>query len=336
MPLIVFSDKGFYCPAGDFYIDPWRPVKNAIITHAHADHCRSGHKNYLAHHLSIPVMHYRLGKKIKVRGLEFGEETTINGVKISLHPAAHILGSAQVRVEYKGEVWCVSGDYKTIDDGLSGAFEPVPCHNYVSECTFGLPVFNWKDQKFVEDDIRTWIQSNSEAGKLSVLVAYSLGKAQRLIKMFEDLEGSIYAHKAIHETSRAFSDVGVQLPRTKLASNKTEMDNAKLLLVPPAASDSNWMKRMGNVSVGVCSGWMAMRGMRRRRSVDRGFVLSDHADWNGLIDAIKASEAEKIYLTHGYTEIFSKYLIEEGFDCGIVKTNFNANDLEQTEEEKES
>jgi putative mRNA 3-end processing factor len=333
MSLVTYTKKGFYCPQADLYIDPWRPVKRAVITHAHADHCRVGHKSYLAHVDSVPAMRYRFGAKLPVKGLQFGEEVSMNGVKISLHPAGHIIGSAQVRLEYKGEVWVVSGDYKTQDDGFAAAFEPVPCHHFISECTFGLPVFKWQDQEIIKKDILDWHKRNIESGLNTILVAYSLGKAQRLLHLLQDAGHPFFAHKAIHETTRVLRNAGIALPETKQITNNIDKAQLKgsFILIPPAALDSAWQKKIEPASVGIASGWMAIRGMRRWRSADKGFALSDHADWPGLNEAIKATGAETVYLTHGYTDIFSKYLREQGLDCRIVETEFSGNDLDQGE-----
>lgn len=333
MSFIKFTKKGFYCPQADLYIDPWRPVKKAVITHAHADHCRSGHKAYLAHKDSIAAMRYRFGAKLPVKGLDFGETIDINGVKLSLHPAGHIIGSAQVRLEYKGEVWVISGDYKTTDDGLVPPFEPVQCHNFISECTFGLPVFVWKDQTEIRKEILAWHNQNVELGQHTILVGYSLGKAQRLLHLLRDFNGCFYTHKAIHQTTKVLRESGIDLPATKPLSNAVESKDLRgnIIMVPPAAADSTAIKKLGKASTGVASGWMALRGMRRRRSVDRGFVLSDHADWPGLNQAIRATGAEQVFLTHGYTDIFCKYLKEEGLNCKVVETEYS--DQEESSEE---
>src|SRR5687767_15681366 len=155
MGLIEFSDKGLYCRQGDFYIDPWKPVDRAIITHAHSDHARWGSKYYLCHRQTKPLLRLRLGEN-NFQGVEWEETTDINGVKVSLHPAGHMIGSSQIRVEHKSEVWVVSGDYKIEDDGLSGKFEPVACNTFITESTFGLPIYNWKTQSEIFRDIQDW------------------------------------------------------------------------------------------------------------------------------------------------------------------------------------
>jgi len=323
MALIEFTEKGLHCSRGDFYIDPWRPVDRAVITHAHADHSRWGMKNYLSHHRSIPVMRHRLGE-IRAEGIEYGEDRIINGVKISLFPAGHIPGSAQVRVEYKGEVWVVTGDYKLIDDGLSAPFEPVKCHHLVTESTFGLPVYKWKPQEEVFDEMNLWWKQNREQDLASVLLGYSLGKAQRILNSIDHTIGPILLHGAIHNSNLALEAAGFSFPETELITKDTpkEKYRGSLIIAPPSAFGSPWMKKLKPYKVGTASGWMSLRGARRRRNVDRGFVLSDHADWNELNQAVEASEAEKVYVTHGYTNIFSKWLNDQGVDAEPVTTEY--------------
>jgi putative mRNA 3-end processing factor len=323
MALVEFTEKGLYCKQGDFFIDPWRPVERAIITHAHADHSRWGMKNYLAHHKSIPVMKHRLGD-ISVEGVDYGEEILVNGVNVSLFPAGHIPGSAQVRVEHRGEIWVITGDYKLIDDGISTPFEPVKCHKLVTESTFGLPVYKWKSQNEVFAEINTWWKENSEAGLASVILGYSLGKAQRILCSVDESIGKIMLHGAIHNSNLALQEAGLEFPKTELITKDTEKTAYKgaLIIAPPSAFGSPWMKKLKPYKVATASGWMSLRGARRRRNVDRGFVLSDHADWNELNQAVEASEAEKIYVTHGYTNIFSNWLNDQGYDAEPVTTEY--------------
>ena len=325
MALITFTKNGIYCPRADVYIDPWRKVKNALITHGHSDHSRPGHENYLCTHTAKPAIKYRLGQQIKIQSVAYGENITINGVKISFHPAGHILGSAQIRLEYKGEVWVVSGDYKLDDDGLSEPFEPIKCHTFITESTFGLPVYRWPNQNDVYQQINTWWKNNQEMETTSVLTCYSLGKAQRLLQNVDPSIGPIYTHGAIENINSVIRDQGINLNTTVLLDKDVSKEELKtaLVLAPPAAIGTNWLRHFSKISTGIASGWMALRGPRRRRSVDRGFVLSDHADWDGLLTAIKETGCEKVFVTHGYTSIFSKYLNEIGYDASIVETRFH-------------
>ncbi|MCH6234797.1 ligase-associated DNA damage response exonuclease [Cognataquiflexum rubidum] len=325
MNLLELTPSGLYCPQADIFIDPWKPVDKAVITHAHSDHSRWGMKHYLSHHHSGEVMKLRLGQEISLETIEYGETLDINGVMLSLHPAGHIPGSAQVRLEYKGKTVVISGDYKTEDDGLSQVFEPVKCHEFVSECTFGMPVYKWQSQKEIFEDINAWWKQNVEKGRNSVLFAYSLGKAQRIINNLDLSIGEVFAHGAIWNTNQALIANGVKvvdIPKVTAEIPKSRFKGA-MIIAPPSAMGSPWMKQFSPYQTGICSGWMAIRGARRRRAADAGFVLSDHADWEGLITAIKATEAEKVYLTHGSTAVFGRYLEEvEKIHAVELKTLF--------------
>jgi putative mRNA 3-end processing factor len=323
--LLELTESGLYCPPAQVFLDPWRPVDKALITHAHSDHSRWGMKAYLAHHHSAEVMKLRLGEDINLQTLEYGDELLINGVKVSFHPAGHIPGSAQIRLEHKGRVAVVSGDYKVEDDGLSAAFEPVKCHEFVSECTFGLPIYKWESQKEIFNQINSWWKENAAEGRNSVLFAYSLGKAQRILQNLNPEIGEVFVHGAVWNTNQALLANGISLwdvPKVTQEIPKSKYKGA-LIIAPPSAMGTPWMRKFSPYRTGICSGWMAIRGTRRRRAADRGFVLSDHADWEGLIQAITATEAEKVYLTHGSTAVFGKYLQEEkGIDAVELKTLF--------------
>lgn len=328
-PLLEFSDRGIYCEKGGFYVDPWKPVDYAVITHAHADHAYSGHKHYLAHHLSKQVLLYRLGD-IDLQTVEYGEKINIRGVEVSLHPAGHVIGSAQIRIAYQGEVWVVSGDYKVEDDGISTPFEPVKCHCFISECTFGMPVFQWKPQIKVFEDVNNWWRNNLNKGLATVIVGYSLGKAQRILQNLDLSNGKVYTHGAIENVNQALRKNGVVLNPTERIFFDTPKEDIRkgIVLAPPSAVGSSWLRRFAPYDFGYCSGWMALRGAKRRRAVDMGFVLSDHADWNGLVAAIAATGSEKVYLTHGYTASFSRYLNETGFNAKEVYTLYGSEEEE--------
>jgi putative mRNA 3-end processing factor len=321
--LIQFTNKGLYCAAGNFYIDPWQPVEKAIITHAHSDHARVGSQYYLCHHLTKPLLQLRLGENV-YESIGWNEPIYMNGVKVSLHPAGHIIGSSQVRVEYKGEVWVVSGDYKTENDVISGVFEPVKCDTFITESTFGLPIYNWKPQEEIFSNIQNWILENNAAGKTSVLMAYSLGKAQRLLPCIEATGLPIFLHGAVYNVHQALVNAGIKLPEAQRVQPDMPKDIFKgnVVIAPGSADGTPWIKRFSPYSVGVCSGWMQVRGNVRRRNADAGFALSDHADWNGLLQAIKATEAKKVYVTHGFQAAFSRYLNEQGIEAAEVKTEY--------------
>lgn len=334
MALLTFSDKGFYCPPGDFYIDPWRQVSKAVITHAHSDHARSGHRQYIAQQDSIPLLKLRLGSFIQATGYPYGVPFTIRGVRVSFHPAAHVLGSAQVRLEYKGEVWVVTGDYKLARDPLAGTFEPVPCHTFITECTFGLPIYQWPEPGEVFAGINQWWRQNKEEGRTSILSAYSLGKAQRILCSVDAGIGPIYTHGAIENTHDVIRQMGITLPPTQRITDKTNKKDltGALVLTPSAGMASNWISRFADPETATASGWMMVRGNRRRQSVDRGFVLSDHADWNALNAVIGELHPEKIFVTHGFTDLFARWLREQGYDADVVRTEYSVENEEPAEE----
>ena len=329
MKLITFTNKGLYCEQAKVYIDPWKKVNYALITHGHSDHARWGHKHYLCVHSSVPILKHRLGPEMNIQGIAYNKPIKINGVIFSFHPAGHITGSAMIRVEYRGEVWVISGDYKIEDDGLAEAYEPVTCQHFITECTFGLPVYHWKPQDQIIKDINGWWSQNAANKRPTLITAYSLGKAQRILHSIDSTIGPIYTHGAIYDMNRVYASMGISLPETihlKGTAKPNELSNG-LIVAPPGAVGSSWSKKIKNYSLGIASGWMAIRGNRRRRGGDRGFALSDHCDWPGLLTAIKDSGAQYIYPTHGNTETFSQYLNEQGYTARPVKTEFNDHDL---------
>ncbi|MEM9362413.1 MAG: ligase-associated DNA damage response exonuclease [Bacteroidota bacterium] len=336
-PLLQFTNKGIYCQAAKVYLDPWKPVDKAIISHGHADHSRWGHKQYITHHRNIPIIKHRLGE-ITVTGKNWGESFTINGVKFSLHPAGHIIGSSQIRVEHKGEVWVFTGDYKIEDDGLCTPYENVKCHTFITECTFGLPAFKWTPQSEVFKDVYQWWGQNQSEGKTSILFGYSLGKAQRLLKHLDTSIGKIYTHGAVENMTEVLRPL-VDLPETHLITRETKKEEllGNMVVAPPSTHGSTWIRKMVPFVTATASGWMAFRGARRRRGIDKGFVLSDHCDWDGLLESIKATGAEKVICTHGYTEIFSRYLRDLGYDARTESTQYEGelNEVNTSETEKE-
>lgn len=324
MDLLTLTNSGLYCSKGNFYIDPWRPVNKALITHGHSDHARYGSKAYLCLPSTAKILKLRLGEDVSVETINYGESLDINGVNISFHPAGHILGSAQIRVEYKGEIWVVSGDYKLNEDPTCEAFEPVKCNVFISESTFGLPVYKWPASSQITTLINEWWQKNQKENKTTILFAYALGKAQRLLAGLDPSIGPIYTHGAVENINAIYRQCKVNLPPTKHALNANEPEDwsKAIVLAPPSALQSSWMKRFGKTSKGFASGWMSIRGNRRRRSMDRGFVMSDHADWHGLLEAIKSSQADRVLLTHGYTQPMVRWLNENGLQADELATKF--------------
>ena len=329
--LIVLRPQGLYCPAGDFYIDPWRPVDRAVITHAHADHARPGHGHYLCSAEGAGLLRARLGE-VSLQTLSWGEPLHWQGVRLSLHPAGHVLGSAQVRVEHRGQVWVASGDYFSTGSGernpTCSAFEPLRCHCFITESTFGLPVYRWRPQAEVLADINDWWQRNATAGRTSLLMAYSLGKAQRLLAGVDASIGQVLVHGAVEPLNEVYRAAGVALAPCLHAAQATSRDmmSRALVIAPPAVHGSAWARRFGDFGDAFASGWMQLRGARRRQGVDRGFVLSDHADWPGLQAAIRATGAERIIVTHGYEAVLVRWLREQGLQAGSFRTEFGDDD----------
>lgn len=331
MKLIEFTNKGIYCIPGKFYLDPWRPVDLAVISHGHGDHAKWGMKKYLCHDFTKPILQHRISPDIEVQSLPYGEQISINGVKLSFHPAGHIVGSAQIRLEYKGYVSVFSGDYKVQDDGLSTPFEIVRCNEFVTESTFGLPIYNWLEPEQYAEQMKNWHLMNKEQGKTSVFIGYSLGKAQRIMKAVEGCS-KIFVHNSVAKINEAIESSGIQLPEYEPVYFNEDLKkiNNEIVIVPPALLDSNMIRKIPNRATGLCSGWMQVRGSRRWRSADAGFAISDHADWTGLLDTVKATGAEKVHVTHGQTAVFSKYLNELGIEAYEVKTHYG----DEEEEEK--
>ncbi|UAY51227.1 ligase-associated DNA damage response exonuclease [Ferruginibacter albus] len=327
MALIEFSDRGLYCPPANVYIDPWKSVDKAIITHAHSDHAKNGNGHYLCHPYTTAILKARLGEN-NYQSIEWNEVITINGVKISLHPAGHIIGSSQVKLEYKNEIWVFSGDYKVENDGISGSFEPVRCNTFITESTFALPIYKWLPQKVVYENIQQWIKQNQQEQVSSVLIAYSLGKAQRLLQPLSEVTETIFVHGAVWNMHQALINAGIHLPEVELITPLTPKEKLKgcVVIAPSGSESSPWINRFKPYEVGICSGWMQVRGNTRRSNADKGFVLSDHADWNGLLTAIKDTGAQKVFATHGFQSAFSRYLNEQGIEAAEVKTEYGDED----------
>lgn len=328
--LVVPRPQGLYCPAGDFYIDPWRPVARAVITHAHGDHAYAGHAHYLAAADAEHVMRARLpGASLQLA--RYGESIDIGGVRVSLHPAGHVLGAAQVRIEAhggRGGVWVVSGDYKLDADPTCAPFEPVRCDVFVTESTFGLPIYRWPAPSSVFAEINAWWQANAAAGRASVLFCYAFGKAQRILASVDAGIGPIVCHGALDALNDAYRATGIALPACRRATDVSDRETLKraLVLAPPSAMATPWLRRFGDYSDAFASGWMLLRGARRRRALDRGFVLSDHADWPALNRAIDATGATRVIVTRGQVPVMVRWLAERGLDADAFDTAYGADD----------
>mgnify|MGYP003664207732 FL=1 len=335
MKLVKFTKKGIYCIPGKFYLDPWFPVEYAIISHGHADHSRPGNKHYLCQNDSKAIIKHRLGQEISIESLGYNEPKNINGVQVSFFPAGHVIGSAQIRLEYKGYVVVFSGDYKTQADFISTPYEPVKCHEFITESTFGLPIYKWKKEEELQAELQNWVLQNQQNNRTSVFLGYSLGKAQRIMKLIEGVD-DIYVHTAINNLNNAISGSGIELPKTTLLNydfKKADIQN-KIVILPPALLGSRLLKKIPNAATAICSGWMHIRGNRRWKGVDAGFSISDHADWDGLLEAVKATGAEKVHVTHGSQAVFSKYLNEIGIEAYELKTEFGEDEFAKDEETK--
>ncbi len=324
--VITLTPKGLYCPAGDFYVDPWKPVETALITHAHADHARPGSARYHAAKSGVGLLKKRLGEDTAIQPHDYGQKVQLGEAVASFHPAGHVLGSAQVRIEVDGEVWVISGDYKCDEDPSCETFEVVPCDVFITEATFALPIYRWDPIDQVMDQLMRWWQANAAAGRASVVFCYSLGKAQRLLaeigRRVADRE--IYVHGAVEALLPAYREAGIALPETApvLDQPKEKSFAGELVIAPPAAFGSPWMRRLGDAGTAFASGWMRVRGHRRRRGFDEGFVLSDHADWPDLLSTIEKTGAGKIFATHGYSDTLARYLRETGIDAQPLQTLF--------------
>ena len=326
MELIEARPEGLYCPPGDFHIDPWRPVARAVVTHAHGDHARPGSAHYLATREGEHVLRARL-PDATIDTIAYGERVVHGGVTVSLHPAGHVLGSAQVRVEYRGEVWVVSGDYKLQHDPTCTPFEPLRAHAFVTESTFGLPIYRWRDPSAVAAEIAQWWRANADAGRTSLLFCYAFGKAQRIAALLANLGaeaiGPLACHGAMIALNDAYRAAGVVLPAIVHASAlDPDLASRALVLAPPSAAGTPWLRRFGDFATAFASGWMQVRAARRRRGVDRGFVLSDHVDWPGLGAAIDASAASRVLVTHGDASVVVRWLRERGLAADTLTTEF--------------
>lgn len=317
--LLEFTKKGIFCEKGNFYIDPTSGVDYALVTHAHSDHARRGSKNYLAHKHTAAILKLRLGSKINVQEIEYGVDININGVIVTFFPSGHLIGAAQIRVRDGQEVWVVSGDYKLENDNISGQFEHIECTHFITESTFAKPNFEWKPQEDIFNEINSWWNNNSSKGVTSVISAYSLGKSQRMLKNINNSIGKIVVHDSIEETNNMFGQMGFELPKTYSFDEITANDLKSALIITPTFSTLNQLgdKLDGYVTANA-SGWMQVPWYMSK-SLDRGFVISDHADWRGLIKAVEATKAQNIYTVHGFTTYFAKHLNSFGLNAIAVK-----------------
>jgi putative mRNA 3-end processing factor len=322
--MISDTPRGLFCAAGNFYIDPWQPVERALITHAHSDHARPGSAAYLCAAPGATVLRHRL-PEATIETVHYGETMAIEGVRVSFHPAGHILGSAQVRLERNGEVWVISGDYKRAPDPTAAPFEPLRCHTFITEATFALPIYTWDPADAVVAEMLEWWRLNREADRPSVLFCYALGKAQRILGVLRDhaIE-PVRLHGAMAGPTDAYREAGVALASTERIGEATRGKalSRALVLAPISARGTVWMRRLPNASTAFASGLMRVRGVRRQRAFDRGFVLSDHADWPSLLQTIEETGASRVLVTHGWSDVLARFLAERGFETGVLRTAY--------------
>lgn len=328
--ILESTPSGLYCAQGKFYVDPKRPVDQAVVSHAHTDHARWGCRRYLAAKPGEHLLRMRMSSEAEFRFLAYGESIDIHGVKVSLHPAGHILGSAQVRLEHRGRVEVVTGDYKLGDDPTCESWYPIQCHLLVTESTFGLPAYRWMPDGKAMAMINDWWRDSRDEGKCCVLYGYAVGKSQRLLAGLDTSIGPIYTHGAVEKATDAYRRSGVMMPRTTYVGaidGKQDWTGAMVVAVP-SAHGTLWLRRFGRISTAMASGWMAIRGARRRRSVDRGFVVSDHVDWPSLLKAVESCDPETVWVTHGYSAVVARYLNEQGRQAKVLQGSIRSENEE--------
>jgi putative mRNA 3-end processing factor len=329
--MLIETSSGLYCTDGDFFIDPWAPVDRALITHAHGDHARPGSDAYLCALACVPVLRRRFGDEAVIESLPYGEPTRIGAVRVSFHPAGHVLGSAQIRIEGSGGVWVVSGDYKRATDPTCAPFEPLRCDTFITESTFGLPIYRWDPAAQVISEVLEWWDGNREAGRTSVLFCYTLGKAQRLLaELAKITDRPVLAHGMMIGMIDVYREGGVTMLPIEPATDRPRGASyaGALVLAPLSARGTPWMRRLGDISDGFASGLMRVRGVRRQRAYDRGFVISDHADWPALLDTIAETGASRVLATHGHAEPLARHLRERGIDAGVIRTAWEEGAIE--------
>ena len=317
------TPAGLYCAAGDFHVDPWGPVPRALITHAHGDHARAGSASYLCANACAPLLARRFGSDVTVESIPYGQRITLDQTRVSFHPAGHVLGSAQIRIEGPDGVWVISGDYKRAADPTCAPFEVVPCDTFITESTFALPIYRWDPTEQVVSELMEWWAGNRDRGLTSIVFCYTIGKAQRLLaELARVTDQPVLVHGMMVPMIDVYRDAGVpMLPTQTLVERARGTSLAgELVLAPPSARGTPWMRRLGDISDALASGLMRVRGVRRQRAYDRGFVLSDHADWPALLETIRETGAERVLATHGHAEPLARYLQEHGVDSGVIRT----------------
>jgi putative mRNA 3-end processing factor len=321
--MVIERPEGLFCPAGGFYIDPWGAVDRALITHAHGDHARAGSHRYLCAEPSRRLLERRFEAEALIESLPYGEAVTLGDVRVSFHPAGHILGSAQIRLEGSDGVWVIAGDYKRAVDPTCTPFEPVPCDTFVTESTFGLPIYRWDSTGLLIGEILAWWEANRQTNRTSVLFCYTIGKVQRILAELAAVsDRPAYVHGMMLSMIEAYREAGVPMLPVSSATEQPKSTRfaGELVLAPLSARGTPWMRRLGDHSDAFASGLMRVRGVRRQRAFDRGFVLSDHADWPTLLETIEETGASRVLATHGHADPLARHLREQGYDAGVIRT----------------
>ena len=314
--LISQKSQGLYCESANIWIDPYKPVEKAIITHAHSDHFTNGCREYICSIETGLLLKKRFGNNINLKTVEYDKKFLINGINFSLHPSGHILGSSQIKIMTDSETWLITSDFKRQKDKTCKSYERLKTDFLICESTFGLPIFNWESTNKIIDKITKWVNQSEDS--TSILFCYSLGKAQRLLSELNSQNfKNIYVHKSINNINTIYKNLGIELEEAKIFDNNLEINNLKdcLLLLPPSLNNQNFLKKFKRFQTGFASGWMSIRALKKRSGFDKGFTISDHADWNGLIKTIKESEAKRVFLNHGDGESLANFLRDkEGLD----------------------
>ncbi|NBS12329.1 MAG: ligase-associated DNA damage response exonuclease [Gammaproteobacteria bacterium] len=321
-PLVVVTREGLYCPKADAYIDPWRPVETALITHAHADHARPGSRQYHCLASGAGLLTERV-RPDSLSTHDAHEPITMGALTVSWVPAGHVLGSAQIRLSDGEQVWVVTGDYKRTADPSCDPFEPIQCDVLITEATFALPIYRWPSMDQVMDDLCQWWDHALLKNRQPVLYCYALGKAQRIMaELALRTTREVCIHPTIAQLLPAYLDQGIPLCPWHVLTSGQKAPPGTLILAPPGAQGGRLITQFRALDEAMASGWMQIRGVRRRRALTQGFVLSDHADWDGLLQTIKDSGASRVLATHGETRVLTDYLNRMGVEAARLSTSF--------------
>jgi putative mRNA 3-end processing factor len=296
MNVLIHKQEGIYCPEGQFHIDPSRAVETALITHAHTDHVRKGSKHYICAKPLEGILRHRVGNKPIITAIPYHKKIKLNNTTVSFHPAGHMLGSAQIKVETNNEVWVVSGDYKRDKDPTCDPFEPLECDVFITEATFGHPKYIWPSSESVMKQIKGWWNTNQKQNTTSILYCYSLGKAQRILgELYNNKIGEIFIHEAMAQFTQHYRDAKVKLAPAEVITSETSPDKLKkALIIAPPSNNADYIRLLQDYETAAVSGWTL-----DKKFGAQGFTLSDHADWPALLKTIEQTKAKRVFVTHG-------------------------------------